>query len=104
VSIARALAKNPKMLILDDCLSAVDTHTEHTILENLKQVTKGKSSLIISHRVSSARLANRIFVLSEGAIIESGTHDELMADKTLFFELYQQQLNEELKQVSAQSN
>lgn len=104
VSIARALAKNPKMLILDDCLSAVDTHTEHTILENLKQVTKGKSSLIISHRVSSARLANRIFVLSEGAIIESGTHDELMADKTLYFELYQQQLNEELKQVSTQSN
>jgi ATP-binding cassette subfamily B protein len=104
VSIARALAKNPKMLILDDCLSAVDTHTEHTILENLKQVTKGKSSLIISHRVSSARLANRIFVLAEGRIVESGTHDELMKDQTLYFELYQQQLNEELQQVSAQSN
>ncbi|MFD3407334.1 ABC transporter ATP-binding protein [Aquirufa sp. HETE-83D] len=104
VSIARALAKNPKMLILDDCLSAVDTHTEHTILENLKVVTKGKSSLIISHRVSSARLANRIFVLSDGAIVESGSHDQLMADKTLYFELYQQQLNEELQQVSAQSN
>jgi ATP-binding cassette subfamily B multidrug efflux pump len=104
VSIARALAKNPKMLILDDCLSAVDTHTEHTILENLKQVTIGKSSLIISHRVSSARLANRIFVLSEGLILESGTHDQLMADKSLYFELYQQQLNEELQQVSAQTN
>jgi ATP-binding cassette subfamily B protein len=104
VSIARALAKNPKMLILDDCLSAVDTHTEHTILENLKQVTKGKSSLIISHRVSSARLANRIFVLAEGRIVESGTHDELMKDQTLYFELYQQQLNEELQQVSTQSN
>jgi ATP-binding cassette subfamily B multidrug efflux pump len=104
VSIARALAKNPKMLILDDCLSAVDTHTEHTILENLKQVTIGKSSLIISHRVSSARLANRIFVLSEGAIVESGAHDALMKGKTLYFELYQQQLNEELQQVSAQSN
>jgi ATP-binding cassette subfamily B protein len=104
VSIARALAKNPKMLILDDCLSAVDTHTEHTILENLKQVTAGKSSLIISHRVSSARLANRIFVLSEGAILESGSHKELMMKKSLYFELYQQQLNEELHQVSAQSN
>ena len=104
VSIARALAKNPKMLILDDCLSAVDTHTEHTILENLKQVTVGKSSLIISHRVSSARLANRIFVLSEGSIIESGTHESLMDRKTLYFDLYQQQLNEELQQVSAQSN
>ena len=104
VSIARALAKNPKMLVLDDCLSAVDTHTEHTILENLKQVMVGKSSLIISHRVSSARLANRIFVLSDGKIVESGTHEELMARKTLYFELYQQQLNEELKQVSAQTN
>ena len=104
VSIARALAKNPKMLLLDDCLSAVDTHTEHTILENLKQVTAGKSSLIISHRVSSARLANRIFVLSEGAILESGSHKELMKKKSLYYELYQQQLNEELHQVSAQSN
>ena len=104
VSIARALAKNPKMLILDDCLSAVDTHTEHTILENLKQVTAGKSSLIISHRVSSARLANRIFVLSEGTILESGSHKELMKRKSLYFELYQQQLNEELHQVPAQTN
>ena len=104
VSIARALAKNPKMLILDDCLSAVDTHTEHTILENLKQVTQEKSSLIISHRVSSARLANRIFVLSDGSIIESGSHEFLMERKTLYFELYQQQLNEELHQISTQSN
>jgi ATP-binding cassette subfamily B protein len=104
VSIARALAKNPKMLILDDCLSAVDTHTEHTILENLKQVTVGKSSLIISHRVSSARLANRIFVLADGQIVETGSHDELMASKTLYYELYQQQLNEELQQVSTQPN
>jgi ATP-binding cassette subfamily B protein len=92
------------MLVLDDCLSAVDTHTEHTILENLKQVTVGKSSLIISHRVSSARLANRIFVLSDGTIIESGSHKELMKTKSLYYELYQQQLNEELQQVSAQSN
>jgi ATP-binding cassette subfamily B protein len=104
VSIARALAKNPKMLILDDCLSAVDTHTEHTILENLKQLMVGKSSLIISHRVSSARLANRIFVLSDGSIMESGSHEFLMERKTLYFDLYQQQLNEELHQISAQSN
>jgi ATP-binding cassette subfamily B protein len=104
VSIARALAKNPTMLILDDCLSAVDTHTEHTILENLKRVTQGKSSLIISHRVSSARLANRIFVLSDGVIVESGSHESLMNRKELYFELYQQQLNEELQQVSAQTN
>jgi ATP-binding cassette subfamily B protein len=70
----------------------------------LKQVTVGKSSLIISHRVSSARLANRIVVLSEGSIVESGTHESLMSRKKLYFELYQQQLNEELQQVSAQTN
>ncbi len=67
-------------------------------------MTVGKSSLIISHRVSSARLANRIFVLSEGKIVESGNHEDLMERKTLYFELYQQQLNEELQQVSAQTN
>lgn len=104
VSIARALAKNPTMLILDDCLSAVDTHTEHTILENLKTVTSEKSSLIISHRVSSSRLANQIFVLSDGSIVEKGSHEALMERKTLYFELYQQQLNEELEQVATQTN
>jgi ATP-binding cassette subfamily B protein len=104
VSIARALAKNPTMLILDDCLSAVDTHTEHTILENLKTVTSEKSSLIISHRVSSSRLANQIFVLSDGSIVEKGSHEALMERKTLYFELYQQQLNEELEQVTTQTN
>jgi len=95
VSIARALAKNPSMLILDDCLSAVDTHTEHKILNNLKKIMVGKTSLIISHRVSSAKLANRIMVLQDGQIVETGSHLQLMKRKGYYYDLYQNQLNEE---------
>ena len=95
VSIARALAKNPSMLILDDCLSAVDTHTEHKILNNLKKIMVGKTSLIISHRVSSVKLANRIMVLQDGQIVETGNHLQLMKRKGYYYELYQNQLNEE---------
>ena len=95
VSIARALAKNPMMLILDDCLSAVDTHTEHKILNNLKKIMVGKTSLIISHRVSSAKLAKRIMVLQDGQIVETGNHLQLMKRKGYYYELYQNQLNEE---------
>jgi len=103
VSLARALAKNPSILILDDCLSAVDTHTEHKILTHLKNIMQDKTSLIISHRVSSAKLANRVFVLQAGEIVEQGKHAQLMRKKGLYFDLYQQQLNEEqgLKEVSA---
>ena len=97
VSIARALAKNPTMLILDDCLSAVDTHTEHKILNNLKKIMVGKTSLIISHRVSSAKLAKRIMVLQDGQIVETGNHLQLMKRKGYYYELYQNQLNEEDK-------
>ena len=97
VSIARALAKNPSMLILDDCLSAVDTHTEHKILNNLKKIMVGKTSLIISHRVSSAKLAKRIMVLQDGQIVETGDHLQLMKQKGYYFDLYQNQLNEEYK-------
>jgi ATP-binding cassette subfamily B multidrug efflux pump len=95
VSLARALAKNPLMLVLDDCLSAVDTHTEHKILKHLKNIMQDKTSLIISHRVSSAKLANRVFVLQDGLIVEQGKHASLMRKKGLYYELYQQQLNEE---------
>ncbi len=95
VSLARALAKNPMMLVLDDCLSAVDTHTEHKILTHLKKIMQDKTSLIISHRVSSAKLANRVFVLQDGLIVEQGKHAQLMRKKGLYYELYQQQLNEE---------
>jgi ATP-binding cassette subfamily B protein len=93
VSIARALAKNPKMLLLDDCLSAVDTHTEHTILENLKSIMDDKTCLIISHRISSAKLAERVLMLQDGKIVEQGNHASLMKNKGLYFELYQQQLD-----------
>ncbi len=95
VSLARALAKRPTMLILDDCLSAVDTHTEHKILEHLRSIMDDKTSLIISHRVSSAKLASRIFVLQDGNLLEEGTHKQLMKSKQLYYDLYQQQLNEE---------
>jgi ATP-binding cassette subfamily B multidrug efflux pump len=95
VSLARALAKQPTMLILDDCLSAVDTHTEHKILEHLRVIMCNKTSLIISHRVSSAKLASKIFVLQDGKISEEGSQAELMAAKGLYYDLYQQQLNEE---------
>jgi ATP-binding cassette subfamily B protein len=92
VSIARALIKNPKILIFDDCLSAVDTKTEHTILENLRVLMRGKTTVIISHRVSSAKLADKIIVLEKGMVVESGTHAELMASETRYKELYEKQM------------
>jgi ATP-binding cassette subfamily B protein len=91
VSIARAIIKNPKIMILDDCLSAVDTKTEHTILNNLQKIMKGKTTIIISHRVSSAKMANKIVVLEQGCIIESGSHDELLKKNGLYCSLYEKQ-------------
>lgn len=91
-SIARALLKDPGILILDDCLSAVDTHTENKILENLKVLMKGKTTIIISHRVSNARLADQIIVLDQGEIIEKGSHDELLENGGSYKELYDRQL------------
>ncbi|GIV39931.1 MAG: ABC transporter [Thermonema sp.] len=95
VSIARALIRKPKILILDDCLSAVDTNTEHRILENLREVMEGRTSIIISHRVSSAKLADQIIVLDEGRIVERGTHDSLMQAGGLYKQLYEKQLQSE---------
>jgi ATP-binding cassette subfamily B protein len=91
VSIARAIAKEPKILILDDCLSAVDTKTENVILTALKTIMKDRTSIIISHRVSSAKLADQIIVLHEGRIIERGNHDGLMAKKGVYADLYEKQ-------------
>ncbi|NMM46865.1 ABC transporter ATP-binding protein [Marinigracilibium pacificum] len=95
VSLARAIVRNPKILILDDSLSAVDTKTENAILNSLKEIMKGKTSVIISHRVSSAKLADHIIVLDDGKIIEKGTHEDLMNSRGAYFELYEKQLTSE---------
>ncbi len=92
LSIARAIAREPKILILDDCLSAVDTNTENIILNNLKRIMKNRTSVIISHRVSSAKLADRIIMLDDGRIVEQGTHRELMDKNGVYRELYEKQL------------
>lgn len=91
VSIARAIAKEPQILILDDCLSAVDTKTENVILTAMKNIMQQRTSIIISHRVSSAKLADQIIVLDDGKIIESGNHDLLIAQKGVYAELYEKQ-------------
>ncbi len=95
ISIARAIIKQPQLLIFDDCLSAVDTETEEQILSNLKEVMKGRTSIIISHRVSSVKNADNIIVLDQGRIIEQGRHTELLNKKGAYFELNQMQLLEE---------
>ncbi len=95
LSIARAIVREPKILILDDCLSAVDTKTEHAILNNLKRIMTDRTSVIISHRVSSAKLADKIIVLDDGAIIEKGTNESLMAANGVYRSLYEKQLSTE---------
>ncbi|MEI6489070.1 MAG: ABC transporter ATP-binding protein [Bacteroidota bacterium] len=95
ISIARAIIKQPQLLIFDDCLSAVDTQTEEEILSNLKKIMKNKTSIIISHRVSSVKNADHIIVLENGEIVEQGRHDELMEKQAIYFDLYKMQLLEE---------
>ena len=94
ISIARAIIKDPKILIFDDCLSAVDTETEEKILSNLERISKDVTTFIVSHRVSSAKKANKIIVLSEGKIIQEGTHNELINAEGYYKNLYEQQLLE----------
>ena len=92
VAIARAVLINPKVLLLDDCLSAVDTRTEEEILRGLKEVMKGRTSIIVSHRISTIKDADEIIVLDEGEIIERGNHEALLQEQGTYFELYQKQL------------
>lgn len=100
-TLARAIAMDPKILILDDSFSAVDTHTEEEILKNLREFMKGRTSIIISHRVSTVQAADVIVVLKNGAIAESGTHDALLALNGLYAEIYYKQLLEkELEELS----
>jgi len=91
ISIARAIIKDPSIFIFDDCLSAVDSDTEQQILSNLKKVTRQKTGIIISHRVSSIQNADEIIVLSGGQIIERGTHNELLSQQGEYYNLYQKQ-------------
>jgi ATP-binding cassette subfamily B protein len=95
ISLARALVRDPEILILDDCLSAIDTVTESQILSNFKTVFNGRTVLIISHRVSAVQGADQILMMEDGAIVERGTHAELMAGKGAYAALYQKQLKEE---------
>jgi ATP-binding cassette subfamily B protein len=94
-AIARALIRNPRILILDDALSSVDTHTEDKILNHLRDVMQGRTTIFISHRVSTVRNADRIAVLHGGRIVELGTHDELLALNGYYTDLYNKQLLEE---------
>lgn len=98
ISIARAIIRNPKILIFDDCLSAVDTETEEIILTNLKRIMEGKTSIIISHRVSSVKDADQIIVLDNGKIEERGTHQQLIDKKGIYADLYHKQALEQEKE------
>lgn len=94
VSIARAIIKNPEILLFDDCLSAVDTETEEAILNNLFAICKDKTTIIVSHRVSSAKNADKIIILEDGQILQQGTHNQLINQEGYYKELYFKQLSE----------
>lgn len=91
ISIARAIIRNPSILVFDDCLSAVDTRTEEKILSNLRKIMKGKTTLVISHRISSVRHADQILVLDQGVIVEKGTHEELLRTKGVYARMNEKQ-------------
>jgi ATP-binding cassette, subfamily B, multidrug efflux pump len=94
VSIARAIIKNPAILLFDDCLSAVDTETEEAILNNLFKICKDKTTIIVSHRVSSAKNADKIIILEDGQIIQQGSHNQLINQSGYYSSLYLKQLSE----------
>ncbi|OUR92367.1 ABC transporter [Flavobacteriales bacterium 34_180_T64] len=98
VSIARAIIKSPDILLFDDCLSAVDTETEEKILKNLQEVTQGKTTIIVSHRISSAKNADKIIVMDSGKIIQNGSHESLLNTEGYYKELFLKQLSE--KEIS----
>ena len=96
-SIARAILRNPRILILDDALASVDTYTEERILDELRIIMQGRTTIFISHRISTVRHADQIAVLVAGQIVELGTHEQLLARNGYYASLFQkQQLEEEL--------
>ena len=97
ISIARAIVKNSKILLLDDCLSAVDTDTEEEILKNLKSYTKNKTTIIVSHRISSLKHANQIIVFENGQIVQQGKHSDLIGVNGYYKELFEKQNAEQSK-------
>ncbi|HQF42373.1 MAG TPA: ATP-binding cassette domain-containing protein, partial [Ignavibacteriaceae bacterium] len=100
-SLARALATDPKILILDDSFSAVDTQTEEKILKNLKEFMKNRTSIIISHRISTVKDADNIIVIHDQTIVEQGTHSELVALNGIYADLhYKQLLEKELEELN----
>jgi ATP-binding cassette subfamily B protein len=100
ISIARAIIDRPNILIFDDCLSAVDTETEETILNHLKEIMVNKTAVIISHRISSVKHADKILVLEKGKIVEAGNHQKLVERKGAYYDTYQKQLLEDQKSVA----
>ena len=102
VSIARAMVREPRILVLDDALSAVDTKTEKSILSSLRTIMKGRTTIIITHRVSAARMASKILVLDDGRVAEAGDHDSLLAANGLYADLYERQMKGEPQEESSE--
>jgi ATP-binding cassette subfamily B protein len=99
-AISRAIVRDPKILILDDSLSSVDTHTEEQILTELRKMLRDRTSILISHRVSTVKDADEIVVLDNGRIVERGTHDDLLGTDGIYADLHQRQLLEEELAIS----
>ena len=98
ISFARAVIANPRILVLDEATSSIDTENEKTILEAMQTVLKGRTSLVVAHRLSTIVNADKIVVLRNGVVVEEGTHRELLNAKGYYFELYRNQFMQELEQ------